>query len=101
MAERENRSSMSAPYTDLTASWRNNMKEMVARYVDTSEQMARGALDIQEKATAWAKGTPWAPLFETQHTLAGRFVDNWANLARKMWNIEKNEHHHAHRRAEG
>src|SRR5437879_13108495 len=60
MADRESRSSMmSQSYADLTTPWRTGMKEMVARYVDTSEKLAKGALDFQERATAWAKGTPW------------------------------------------
>ena len=99
MADRESRSSMmSQSYADLTTPWRTGMKEMVARYVDTSEKLAKGALDFQERATTWAKGTPWASLFETQHTMASRFVESWASLTRKLWDIEKEEH--AHRRTE-
>ena len=72
--------------------------DVYAQYAATAYVHALAPLDFQERATSWAKGTPWAPLFETQHTMASRFVESWASLTRKLWDIEKEEH--AHRRAE-
>ena len=37
------------------------MKKMIANYIDTSEGLAKGTLTFQERATAWAKNTPWTP----------------------------------------
>ena len=48
------------------ASWRTTMKQMMTSYLDTNEKLAVETLGWYEKATAWARDTPWAPLFEAQ-----------------------------------
>ncbi len=64
------------------------MKEMAARYIDTSEQWANQALDMSEKTTAWANETPMAPVFEAQRSLARQMLGSSTTLARHIWKIE-------------
>lgn len=65
-----------------------SVKQMAERYIDTNEQWAQKALELHEKATAWAKETPLASLFETQRALAKRAIDASAAVARKVWQVE-------------
>lgn len=65
-----------------------NVKQVAARYIDTNEQLAQRVLELHEKATAWAKETPLASLFETQRTWAQQAIDTSATVARKLWQIE-------------
>jgi len=74
---------------DLYASWRTGMKQMMASYLDTNEKLAKETLDWYEKATAWAKDTPWAPLFKTQISSASKVLEGSTNAARKLWQIEE------------
>jgi hypothetical protein len=64
------------------------VKEMAARYIDTSEQWANQALDMSEKTTAWANETPMAPVFEAQRSLARQMLGSSTTLARQIWKIE-------------
>jgi hypothetical protein len=64
------------------------VKKAAAWYIETSEKLANQALELQEKATGWAKDTPFAPLFEAQHSLARKFVERSANAARTLWQIQ-------------
>lgn len=64
------------------------MKEMAARHIDTSEQWANQALEMNEKTTAWANETPIAPMFEAQRSLARQVLGSSTTLARQMWRIE-------------
>lgn len=89
MAEKENRFPSFKLFSELSAPWCSGAKKMAAWYIDTGEKLAESALGFQEKATSWAKDTPWAPLFETQNALARQFVEGSASLARSLWQIEK------------
>jgi hypothetical protein len=89
MSEKRNHSTESVFSNDLYASWRMNMNQVVTKYLDMNEKMAKGALDWYEKATAWAKDTPWAPLFKTQISSASKMLEGSANAARKWWRLEK------------
>lgn len=64
------------------------VKEMAARYIDTSEQWANQALEMSEKTTAWANETPMAPVFEAQRSLARQMLGSSTTLARQIWKIE-------------
>lgn len=64
------------------------VKKAAAWYIETSEKLAHQALELQEKATGWAKDTPLAPLFEAQTSLARKFVERSANAARTLWQIQ-------------
>jgi hypothetical protein len=63
-------------------------KKAAAWYIDTTERVATQALELQEKATSWAKETPLASLFETQHNLARKFLERSVTAARNLWQIE-------------
>lgn len=89
MAKKTNGSSASTSATELSASWRHNMRDLVAEYVDASERLAKGGLALQEKFTAWAKDTPWASFFNAQHDMATQWVEGAASLTRKLWRIEE------------
>jgi phasin protein len=64
------------------------VKKAAAWYIETSEKLANQALELQEKAMGWAKDTPFAPLFEAQSSLARKFVEQSANAARTLWQIQ-------------
>jgi hypothetical protein len=66
----------------------DSVKQIAACYIDTNEKWAQQALEWNEKATAWAKETPFAPLFETQHALARQLLETSTALARRVWQIE-------------
>jgi len=67
------------------------MKKAAAWYIETSEKLANQALELQEKATGWAKDTPFASLFEAQHSIARKFVERSANAARTLWQIPSDQ----------
>jgi hypothetical protein len=62
-------------------------KKAAAWYIDTSEKLAKRAIELQEKATGWAKETPFAPLIEAQNSIARKFVERSASAARNLWQI--------------
>ena len=66
----------------------DGVKKAAAWYIETSEKLAKQALELQEKATGWAKDTPFAPLFEAQNSFARKFVERSANAARTLWQIQ-------------
>ena len=63
-------------------------KKAAAWYLDTTERVATQALELQEKATGWAKETPLASLFEAQQSMARKFVERSLTAARSLWQIE-------------
>jgi hypothetical protein len=64
------------------------IKKAAAWYIETSEKFAQQALELQEKATGWVKDTPFAPLVEAQNALARKLVEQSANVARTLWQIQ-------------
>jgi hypothetical protein len=62
-------------------------KKFAAAYIDTSEELANDALDLQEKATAWAKDTLLGRVFEAQTKIGRRLVERSAKAARDLWRI--------------
>jgi hypothetical protein len=67
------------------------VKKAAAWYIETSEKLANQAIELQERATGWAKDTPFGPLFEAQQSIARKFVERSANAARSLWQIQPNE----------
>jgi hypothetical protein len=63
-------------------------KEIAALGIDNGEKIANQALEIQAKATEWSKNTIFAPLFETQNSLARSFVELSTKAARRLWQLE-------------
>ena len=89
MTEKKNQSSLSMFPNDVYASWRTNLKQMMASYLYTNEKLAKETLGWYEKATAWAKDTPWALLFKTQISSASKVLEGSTSITRKLWQIEK------------
>jgi len=89
MAKKANYDSASASVTDLNASWRHDIRDLVADYIDAGEKLAKGTLAFQERITIWAKGTSWASLFNAQRDMANQWIEGAASLARKLWRIEE------------
>jgi hypothetical protein len=85
----DNREGMFEGFTKMNDSVFNleGVKKAAAWYIETSEKLAKQALELQEKATGWAKDTPFAPLFEAQHSMARKLVERSANAARTLWQI--------------
>jgi len=69
----------------------DGVKKAAAWYIETSEKLANQALELQEKATGWAKDTPFAPLFEAQHSIARKLVERSATAARTLWQIQPSQ----------
>jgi len=64
-----------------------NARKVAAWYIDTSERVANRALDLQARATGWAKETPFEPIFDAQHELGRKFVKRSAHAARSLWRL--------------
>jgi hypothetical protein len=62
-------------------------KKAAAWYIETSEKLATQIIELQEKATSWAKETPLAPLFEAQSSIARKLVERSAAAARNLWQL--------------
>ena len=69
-------------------------KKAAAWYIDTSEKFAQQAIDLQERATGWAKETPLAPLFEAQNSIARKLVERSASAVRNLWRLNQSQQHH-------
>jgi hypothetical protein len=63
-------------------------KKFAAWYIDTSEKVAKQAIEMQASATKWAKETPLAPIFDAQIEYGKKFVERSANAARTLWRLE-------------
>jgi hypothetical protein len=67
----------------------DNARKFAAWYINTSERVAKGALDFQASMTNWAKDTPFAPIFEAQQEFGRRVVERSADAARSLWRIKE------------
>ena len=63
-------------------------KKFASWYIDTSEKVARQAIDFQASTTEWAKETPLAPIFAAQVEFGKKIVERSANAARSLWRLE-------------
>ncbi len=90
MAEKETREGMYEAFSKLGESFFSvdGAKKAAAWYIDTTERVATQALELQEKATGWAKETPLASFFETQHNLARKLIERSVTAARNLWKLE-------------
>ena len=88
MAENEN-GSMFEGLTSMGSLFTvEGAKKFAAWYIDTSEKVAKQAIDFQASATKWAKETPLAPIFEAQLEYGKKFVERSASAARSLWRLE-------------
>jgi hypothetical protein len=62
-------------------------KKIAAWYIDTNEKIANQVLDFQASATAWAKETPLAPIFEAQNEFGRKVIERSAEAARSLWRL--------------
>ena len=90
MSDKLNGENVFESFTKLNESFfkPDGAKKAAAWYIETSEKLATQLLELQAKATDWAKETPLAPLFEAQHTLARKFVERSVTAARTLWQLE-------------
>jgi len=65
------------------------VKKFAAWYIDTSEKVAKRAIDFQASATRWAKETPLAPIFDAQIEYGKKLVERSASAARSLWRLEE------------
>jgi hypothetical protein len=89
----DNRENVLGSFTKMSESvfGFEGVKKAAAWYIETSEKLANQAIELQERATGWAKDTPLGPLFEAQQSIARRFVERSANAARTLWQIQPSE----------
>lgn len=88
MAEKEN-GSMFEGLTSMGSLFTvEGAKKFAAWYIDTSEKVAKQAIDMQASATKWAKETPLAPIFDAQIEYGKKFVERSATAARSLWRLE-------------
>lgn len=76
-------------FSEVNAPLCNSWKETAAQYINASEELAEKAIEWNSKATAWAKETPLASVFETQRNLTSQAVENSLALARRFWQIDE------------
>jgi hypothetical protein len=62
-------------------------KKFAAWYIDTSEKFALDAIDLQARATDWAKDTPLGPIFAAQQDFGRKVVERSADAARSLWRL--------------
>src|ERR1700730_14338605 len=65
----------------------DSAKKAAAWYIDTTEKLATQALDLQPKATEWAKETPIYPFIEAQQTIGRKLVEQSVSTARSLWRL--------------
>ena len=89
MAEKEN-GSVFGSFNNLGSNLFSveSAKKFAAWYIDTSEKVAKQAIEFQASATKWAKETPLAPIFDAQIEYGKKFVERSANAARSLWRLE-------------
>jgi hypothetical protein len=89
----DNRENVLDSFTRISESVFNleGVRKAAAWYIETSEKLANQAIELQERATGWAKDTPFGPLFEAQQSIARKFVERSANAARTLWQIQPSE----------
>jgi phage shock protein A len=94
VAEKENGQGMFEAYSKMSESVfsLDGVKKAAAWYIETSEKLANQVIDLQEKATGWAKETPLAALFEAQNSFARKVVERSASAARNLWRIQPSQH---------
>jgi len=93
VTEKETREGMFDAFSKMSEAFFSleGAKKAAAWYINNSEKLAQQAIELQEKATVWAKETPFASLFETQTSLARKFVERSAAAARNLWQIEQQQ----------
>ncbi len=93
VADKMNGENMFESFTKLNESFfkPDGAKKAAAWYIETSEKLATQMIELQEKATSWAKETPLAALFEAQSSIARKLVERSAAAARNMWQLEAAE----------
>jgi hypothetical protein len=88
MAEKENGSMFEGLSSMGNVFSVEGAKKVAAWYIDTSEKVAKQAIDFQASATKWAKETPLAPIFDAQLEYGKKFVERSASAARSLWRLE-------------
>jgi hypothetical protein len=85
---------------EFTEMWYSAAKKLTTYAIDTTESIAKGAIEGQRLASGWAKDTPVAPLLEEQQDLTREFVARSADLARRLWLLQLEQGEEAAERAE-
>ena len=76
-------------FEDLTSNLNvEGAKKFAAWYIDTSEKVAKQAIEFQASATKWAKETPLAPIFDAQIEYGKKFVERSASAAPALCRLE-------------
>lgn len=73
---------------DFYAEWRASLKQMLNSSLEANEKMAKASLVWYEKAMAWTKDTPWAPLCKSFVSGAEKLIEDASSMMRSMWHIE-------------
>lgn len=71
------------------------VKKLAQWYIDTTEDFANHGIALRKSSAMWAAGTPWAPLFDVQYSIAKRFIENSVMVARDLWQVQRlsSSHH--------
>src|SRR5258708_8038324 len=69
---KENRSMFEGLTSNLNL---EGAKQFAAWYIDTTQTVAKQAIDFQASATKWAKETPLAPIFDAQTEYGKKFLE--------------------------
>jgi hypothetical protein len=74
---------------ELGGAWSESAKKAVELWVESGEKMGKMMLELHERSTTWAKETMLAPLFEAQRTAGKQMIQSSADIARKLYGLEK------------
>jgi len=91
MDEEENASrELFEGFSDMTGTLfsAKNVRKIAELWIENTEKAADEALKFQVKATEWSKNTMFAPIFETQNSIARKCVEISAKTARRFWQLE-------------
>jgi hypothetical protein len=91
MDEKENASrELFEGFSDMTSTLfsAKSARKIAELWIENTEKAADEALKFQAKATEWSKNTMFAPIFETQNSIARRCVEISAKTARRLWQLD-------------
>lgn len=90
MTEKEKHRLSTSPFSsDLYVPWLTTMKHMIASSLDTNEKLTKEALDRYADSMAWAKDTPWAPMYKAFITFTSKMLEGSTSLVRMVWQLDK------------
>jgi hypothetical protein len=97
-AEHEYSFPLATLYAGFVDTWYGTAKKLAESCLSTGEQVAKDAIELQKRATKWAKDT--IPPLEEQSEAGREFLDRSASIAHRLLQVQMETGEEAARRAE-